>query len=92
MIYTVNAILGTSNSTSMTMTGLPAALTPANGGNVCLCSLTDNGSGGTVGGASVSGTTITFYRLTGTQIGPNTFTNSGSKGLVAGWMMAYPLA
>lgn len=76
----VNAFTGTSNTTAMTLTGLPAAITPT--GIACFSTayLTDNGS--LKGGyGSVSGTTISFgvgidNNLTG-------FTSSGTKGLGA---------
>lgn len=81
---------GTSNATSMTMTGLPAAVRPTAAAVAVPCYLTDNGAVcGGWGRITSGGDTITF----GKGIDNNTsgFTNSGTKGLASGWIMAYPL-
>lgn len=79
-----------SNTTAMTMTGLPVVTRPASGAATCACVLTDNGV--SVGGwAQVnSGTgTITFGTgINNNQVG---FTAAGNKGLAAGWAISYPL-
>jgi hypothetical protein len=83
------AITGTSNTTAMTMTGLPAACTPA--AAVDRPSIaTDNGTS-VIASASISaaGTTIVFsvdqpFSATG-------FTNSGTKGIAGGWQISYQL-
>lgn len=82
-------ISGTSNTTAMTMTGLPAACTPAAATYVDT-TVIDNGT--SVAGAaqiSASGTTITFS--TDAAFSSTGFTNTGTKGLVSGWLLVYPL-
>jgi hypothetical protein len=81
---------GTSNSTSMTMTGLPAAVTPVTGANTVACVLTDNGI--TIGGwATVNAGTGTITFGFGINNNPTGFTASGLKGLAPGWCLSYPL-
>jgi hypothetical protein len=84
------ATLGTSNATSMTMTGLPNAVTPQSGASTIPCVLEDNGAS-IFGWAQVnSGTgTITFGAGAGNN--QSGFTASGTKGLNAGWCITYPL-
>lgn len=85
-------ITGTSNATSMTMTGLPAILSPVRI-QKCTCSLADNTLNDVLGLAAISagGTTVTLYKYNGTQFLTNGFTNSGTKGLNAGFLMTYSL-
>ena len=83
-------LFGTSNSTSMTMTGLPSSVIPPSLGVSVPCLLTDNGL--TKGGwASVNTSgTVTF----GIGFDSNTtgFTASGTKGTSsAGFSIIYPL-
>jgi hypothetical protein len=81
-----SGIQGTSNSTSWSITGLPAAIQPAAGTRTIPCYWVDNGS--TVAG---------FLQLTASSgtMGPNsntgTFTGSGTKGIPAGWSVTYSL-
>ena len=86
-LYLSSAITGTSNSTAMALTGMPAAARPPNVQVVASVNMEDNGA--TVGGtASVAtGGTVTF----GAGINGNTsgFTSSGTKGLQAGWTITY---
>ena len=80
---------GTSNATTMTMTGLPAAVTPANQDTEVLCILHDNGAD-VHGFATIdqSANTISF----GIFPGIGGFTASAAKGLPGdGWTMSYPL-
>lgn len=65
---------GTSNATSMTMTGLPTTIQPSVRSDIP-CMVTDSGSNA-FGIASISGTTITFYNGAYTP-----FTASGTKGV-----------
>lgn len=73
-------ISGTSDAVTMTMTGLPAAVTPS-GDRAAIARLQDNSTTRVYGMATVdSGGVITF------RLGPHTsasydFTNSGTKGL-----------
>jgi hypothetical protein len=91
-LYITADILGTSNASTMTMTGLPAAVQPA-AVRLTLCGNIQNSSGTTyMGSASIAGGTITFLLATGAPVQiSNTFTTSGGKGLNAGWTVTYPL-
>jgi hypothetical protein len=90
ILYVPANIFGTSNSTSMTMTGLPSALQPATTSPMCT---TGDGLNNSVGAnlnwsfASGSGT-VTFAILTVSgslvQPSPTGFTSSASKGLQTG--------
>lgn len=93
-LYAASNVLGTSNATTMTMTGLAAACTPANTQTV-MCYLISDGQG-VLGMASVSGTTITFYAAISDNPNPvplatSFFNASGSKGVPAGWSITYEL-
>jgi hypothetical protein len=81
---------GTSNTTAMTLTGLPALCSPAAAASTVPVTLTDNGASiGGWGRITAGATTVTF----GTGINNNAsgFTGSGSKGLASGFVMSYPL-
>jgi hypothetical protein len=67
-------VTATSNTTALSYTGLPAALTPAATSRIC-SGITDNGVIES-GYYDISGTTVTGVRTTGSL----TFTNSGTKG------------
>lgn len=89
-VAAVGAITGTSNTTAMTLTGLPSTYWPkaASGQRSAFCQVIDNGS--TVGGFATISTagTITF----GIGInGSTAFTNSGTKGLTANFSLVYPI-
>lgn len=97
VVLTCNAgtsITGTSNATSFTLTGLPAAITPSVSRNGPITRMFDN-SANTTGLAIVSGTTVTFWisTVSGTSltVSNSGWTASGSKGLVSGWYFEYPL-
>lgn len=80
----------TSNSTAMTMTGLPAVVTPGTGAGTVACVLRDNGAA--IGGwAQVNAGTGTITFGTGINNNQSGFTNSGTKGLAAGWTITYSL-
>lgn len=93
-LYTSGAaILGTSNTTAMTLTGLPAALIPAsnqsipinvvdNGVNLLGSFLIDNAGAVSFKTFTVSGSSIQNVGV---------FTNSGSKGLPNGFSVTYGL-
>jgi hypothetical protein len=89
-LYVPSQIAGTSNTTAMTLTGLPAAIgTSLVSVAKVPCLLRDNGV--TRGGwADIGSAAITFYLGMET---PNAagFTNSGSKGLPADCTIIYPL-
>lgn len=88
-LYVSAAITGTSNTTALTMTGLPAAVQPAVAAWVP-CTLYDNAVH-SIGAASIaaSGSLITFY--VDAALSSTGFTNSGTKGLIAGWQIEYAL-
>lgn len=88
-MYLTAQISGTSNATSMTMTGVPAAIQPA--GNYCAGAnrWIDN-TASILGTAQISGGTITF--ATGVTCNVSGFTASGTKGLAAGFLCAYSIA
>lgn len=85
-------ITGTSNTTAMTMTGLPAIVQPTNAKVARCFNITDTGNIA-CGQASVAAGTITFLldAVSGTYILTKTFTAAGFKGLTAGWMIVYSL-
>ncbi len=84
------AVTGTSNSTAMTMTGLPAAVIPASGASAVACVLTDNSI--SIGGwATVNAGTGTITFGSGINNNQAGFTAAANKGLAAGWCISYPL-
>lgn len=96
-LYTTANITGTSNSTSFTITGLPAAITPATGPCDAFFpdDVFDNGGTGTVGVASVgSGGSIVMGKLASASppvIQNSGWTASGTKGLGVGWQITYAM-
>lgn len=78
---------GTSNSTAMTLTNIPTALQPS-AASFCPCIVTDDGNS-LMGGAYISGSTITFY--VDATLSATGFTNTGTKGLPSGWTITYQL-
>jgi hypothetical protein len=98
-----SAITGTSNSTGMTMTGLPAALQPVHTHLVFCGGFEDNSvTVGLIGTASIGPSgTITFalggadfsspYYIGATANGAASFTASGTKGMIAGFYCDYTL-
>lgn len=70
----------TSNATSLTITGLPAAITPVNTSPPELCRVIDNGTT-QLGTASVTSLGVITFGVGATA---GSFTNSGTKGFPAG--------
>jgi hypothetical protein len=88
-IYTPTAITGTSNTTAMTLSNLPAPCQPA-GQRVVVCVLTDNVAGTGFGTATIlNSATVTFG--TGVTTVTGVFSNTGTKGLAAGFQLVYNL-
>lgn len=89
-------ITGTSNTTSMTMTGLPASITPlAVTRHVAAGLFSDNG-GQIDGCCSVASTGILTFRpyiISGSTVtdGVTGFTASGAKGIFNGWCISYSI-
>jgi hypothetical protein len=76
--YTVSGF-GTSNATSFTITGLPVTSTGNDQSTGArMCAALDNGSVVIPAFASISGTTITFYKSTNN---PSSWTNANGKGV-----------
>jgi hypothetical protein len=81
-------ITGTSNTTAMTMTGLPVAIRPKfNVASLC-ASISDNGNG-VACAVTVSSAGVISFGIIANPIA--VFTNSGTKGIIAGWSLTYPL-
>jgi hypothetical protein len=90
-MYLVNAITGTSNTTSMTMTGIPAIIQPANPIS-CECDSNDNGTAHQATLALLTGGTITFFKMNASATyTANNYTNAGTKGLNGQWEITYPI-
>lgn len=85
------AITGTSNATAMTMTGLPSACIPQTGAALVSCIMEDNGNASIGGWAQVQSGTGVIVFGTGINNNQSGFTNSGTKGLPAGWTITYPI-
>jgi hypothetical protein len=84
-----SSIQGTSNATTMTMTGMPTACKPATTDRYAPCIAQDNGSSKSAGAAIQTSGTITFS--VDDPLSASGFTNSGTKGLWNGWTLSYPL-
>lgn len=80
---------GTSNSTAMSMTGIPAAISPAGSLlNTVFCpELFDNGVNPLGGVAQISTSAATIFFGLGVNFG--NFTASGTKGLGKNWTLIY---
>ena len=89
-LYCAAAITGTSNTTAMTMTGIPAAIQNSGTTAQLICPGMWTNNGATINAAAtINATTVTFYA--GAPPSTTGFTNSGAKGLLAGFIGAYPL-
>lgn len=88
-LYIPASINGTSNTTAMTMTGLPAACTPTNAVRFSTVVVDSSNENHAMALIAAAGTTITFY--TDANLSATGFTGSGTKGLGAGWTITYPL-
>lgn len=93
MLWVTADITATSNAATMTMTGLPAIIQPASIVSGYSGNATDGGIALNALGATITTGTITFGRLqaSGSSIVQGNFTNTGTKGLNAGWALSYPL-
>lgn len=90
-LYTTTGTLGTSNSGSFTITGLPEALQPENLVIVPVAGLVDNfvDHMGAVQISAGSGT-LSMRRYDGSLL-TNTWTDEGDKGIQGGFQMTYDL-
>jgi hypothetical protein len=83
----LGGVTGTSNATSLTMTGLPAAVWPKFT-TLSICSGLINNGNGVCGSASISDVGVVSFSIVDN---PNAaFTNSGTKGITSGWSLSYP--
>jgi hypothetical protein len=93
-LWCASSILGTSNSGSFGFTGLPAACRPATLKRLACYRLADS-VGDILGQAHFSNsTTVTFYSSnvgTGFVSQAASFTPTGTKGIMDGWCVSYPL-
>lgn len=88
-LYSTSAIVATSNATSMTMTGLPAAVRPVSVANVH-CTVNDVSLPYPAQAViQAAASTITFSICNGSSFQTTGFTPSGTKGIPAGWQMTY---
>lgn len=97
-VYVTANITGTSNTTAMTMTGLPSSIQPTNAQSCFSGAIENAGSGSQIAFVTISGGTITFNLILspGTGNSPITyattnFTNSSAKGVLAGWTITYAI-
>lgn len=95
-LYTTATITGTSNGTTMTMTGLPAIVTPGSNKEVPCSSLEDNSVVGLGGSCLVQNTGVIVFNLSRTDLTANkvqntslNFTAANVKGIIAAWSISY---
>lgn len=82
------ALSGTSNSTALTMTGLPAAIRPKFT-TIGICGgMLDNGNG-VACTASISSAGVITFSVVANPLAA--FTAANAKGLAAGWKLGYPI-
>ena len=93
-----SAIGGTSNGTGLEMTGLPAGIRPTTAKTVPTAALEDNSNFQCCGEVDIINSGKLTFRISRTDLTANFvrnsasgFTNSGGKGLAAGWTITYGL-
>lgn len=92
-LYSVGNIAGVSNSTLMSMTGVPPQCRPSVQVNVLCSDLLDN-SISVIGGAAVGtggGIILYPFGVSGTKVIPGAFVAALNKGINTGWSITYPL-
>jgi hypothetical protein len=93
-LWTDSNVQGTSNTTALSLTNLPATIRPSTQKVVPCAQLTDNTIA--VNGTAAVGTggSIIFgvHTVSGTKIVDGVFVNSGTKGIGTGWSITYPLS
>lgn len=93
-LWTDVNVLGTSNTTALSLTNLPAAIRPATQKVVPCAQLSDNTI--SVNGTAAIGTggSILFgvHTVSGTKIVDGLFVAAGTKGIGTGWAVTYPLS
>lgn len=94
MFFNTTNPIGTSNSTSMTMTGLPSVMFPTVDRFV-LCCTEDNGNTEQFSALSISPTgacVFQKYSISTGNFSSTGYTASGTKGLPGDWLVSYPLS
>jgi hypothetical protein len=86
-VYLPSGVTGTSNSTTLTITGLPAAVQPAVGVS-SVCTRLQNNGGNQSGVAILTAGSGT---ITLTDLNNLGFGSTGGKGLLSGWSITYPI-
>ncbi len=88
-------ISGASNSTGMTMTGLPVAVRPGANRDVPSCGFVNNSvTNSYVGSATVSSAGVITFKLLSVssgQLSASEFVAGGTKGISNDWSITYPL-
>jgi hypothetical protein len=82
------ALTGTSNTTAMTLTGLPASIHPKFT-TLSICSGLINNGAAVGGAASISSAGVVGFDVLDNPLAA--FTAAGTKGLNSGWKLSYPL-
>lgn len=97
-LYSSSGILGTSNSTAMTITGLPNAINPVNAQLFVTWGVENSGTANNLAVAEINtNNTVTLglsssgASSTPVTFGVNDFTSSGTKGINGGWTITYSL-
>lgn len=98
-LFITAAITGTSNAATMTMTGLPATLTPTTNQIISIGQLVTSASAQTIGDAEIRTDSTIVFRVGRTDLAANylvvssaDFPTSGTKGLGANWSVTYDLS
>jgi len=95
-LYTTTNVTGTSNTTGLTLTGMPSYLYPAHEQLVACWGVANNGTAVFCQADIGTSGTITFgvptaFGSAGMVANASGFTNSGSKGLFIRWQVTYSL-
>ena len=85
-LYCNTGLVAVSNTTSMTITGLPASIRPTFGRNI-VCLLQDNGTN-MIGWVNVGPSGTMTFAVAG---GAGGFTSSGNKGIGGNWAIQFSL-
>lgn len=94
-LYSPSSLVGVSNTTAMTMTGMPAVARPYSVPRIIPCLLV-NSSGAYMGSVSIATSGVMTFSMvviaaTLATLSTTGFTASGNKGVDAGWTLTYSL-
>jgi hypothetical protein len=91
-VTNANSFGHVNNGNSMTLSGIPAGLQPANAGVGGQCIMQASISSGTqIGLFGVTAGTMTFYYFSGGAYSSANFINGQVAALPGGWSASYPL-